>query len=158
MTHGYKRKLAYLDNPKLSLEIFDSMIGDFINSGCSREVFEYVHDKNYVIKIESESGKGDNFLEWDIWNSVKYTENAKWFAPCFWISPNGMLLIQRKTKDFYFKSKAPDRIPSFFTDIKPSNFGWIGNQLVAHDYAFSSCMVMSEAATKNKTQSVKGKW
>lgn len=159
MREDYKRKIKYLEDPKLSLEIFDSILGEFIGSGCSREVYEHPYEKNWVVKIEKGGGSGDNFSEYNIWQSVKLTKNAKWFAPCEYISPNGMILIQRKTKPLYGSNnlKVPEKIPWFFTDIHPKNFGWIGRQMVAHDYAFTLGMVASEAATKDKMQSTKNK-
>lgn len=157
MKEDYKRKLVYLDNPKISLEIFDCLLGDFIGSGCSREVYEYIPSKDFVVKVEAYGKSGDNYLEYNIWNEVRNTPSEKWFAPCWWISPGGKILIQKKTKDFYSKSgdKVPDKIPSFFTDIKPSNFGWMGNQLVAHDYAFTLGMAVSAEIGRNKMKSSK---
>ena len=159
MREDYRRKLEYLKDPKISLEIFDCILGEFIGSGCSREVYQHPHRNNCVIKIERGGGSGDNFSEYNIWQSVKYTENAKWFAPCEWISENGMVLVQRKTKLLYSRSstKIPEKIPTFFTDIHSKNFGWIGNQLVAHDYAFTLGITVSAAvAAKNKMKPSKG--
>lgn len=161
MREDYKRKLVYLDDPKISLEIFDCLLGDFIGSGCSREVYEYIPDDSFVVKVEAYGKNGDNQNEYNIWQAVKHTENKKWFAPCWWISPGGKILIQKKTKHFYSKPgfKVPDKIPSFFTDIKSDNFGWIGNQLVAHDYAFTLDMAVSAEVVRNKMKNSKGlKW
>lgn len=59
----------------------------------------------------------------------------QWLAPCLIISETGLVLLQRKVKIGNFENY-PDRIPSLFTDKKYSNFGWIGKQFVACDYAF----------------------
>lgn len=56
-----------------------------------------------------------------------------WFAPVKWISPNGRILVMRKTEEKPDK-KRPDKVPDFLWDVKVDNFGWIGNNLVCHDY------------------------
>lgn len=159
MREDYKRKLVYLENPKISLELFDAILGDFIGSGCSREVFQHPYEKNWVVKVENGGMSGDNFSEYNVWQSVKYTENAKWFAPCEYISPNGMILIQRKTSPLYgaTKNKIPEKIPWFFTDLHCKNFGWIGKQMVAHDYAFTTGMITSNVAASKRMQTTKNK-
>lgn len=151
MREDYKRKLSYIDDPKVTLEIFDCILGEFIGSGCFREVYQHPHYKDYVVKIETGNTR-ENCLEWDVWRSVQFTENAKWFAPCTYISDNGIILIQKKVKVLWDKpqSKIPDKIPWFFTDIKSDNFGWIGNQLVCHDYSFTAGMITSNVAASKK--------
>lgn len=159
MREDYKRKLEYLQDPKMSLEIFDSLIGNFIGSGCSRDVYEYIPDNKFVVKIEHATGEGDNLAEYNIWRAIQFTANSKWFAPCQWISPNGMILIQRKTLPLYgaTKNKVPEKIPSFFTDVHSKNFGWMDKQLVAHDYSFTLGLSVSDAVVKNKMQNTKNK-
>ena len=134
------RKLRYLnDVPTIGLEIIDFICGDFLGSGIHREVYDYNLDPKYVVKIDISEECGDNSIEWRIWNNVMHTTDGtkNWFAPCSWISTNGRIMLQRKTKPLYDKFKnIPEKIPAYFTDIKPDNFGWIGNQIVAHDYAY----------------------
>lgn len=156
MTDSYKIKLGFLDNPVLSLEIIDFICGEHIGSGCYREVFEYTMDKNYVVKVENSYGEGENWSEWRIWSALHKTEHAKWFAPCTWISDNGLVMLQRKTKDLYSKEKfIPDKIPAYFTDIKSDNFGWIGRQLVCHDYSHCLEMFSGNYGLTKKMQKVK---
>jgi hypothetical protein len=36
--------------------------------------------------------------------------------------------------------KAPTHLPNFMTDLKPENFGRLGNRIVCHDYGLSNIM------------------
>lgn len=121
------------NNPRLCYSALEFLLGDYIGKGCSRTVFKYALDPKYVIKI-AKSGSFDNILEYEIWCNIRYTEHKKYFAPCSWISDDGVIMLQRKTKPIY---TLPETLPSYFSDIKPDNFGMIGKQIVAHDYAFS---------------------
>lgn len=151
-------KEEYKKSPLLVDEIFDMVLGEHIGSGSFRDVFHYSVDPSYVIKVENSKGFGENWAEWRIWNAVQHTEYAKWFAPTKSISENGKVLMQKKTKSFYSRSdkSVPDKIPAFFTDVKPDNFGWIGNQLVCHDYSHCLEMFSSFGLTK-KMQPTKSK-
>lgn len=60
-------------------------------------------------------------------------------------------MLQRKTKPIY---TLPETLPSYFSDIKPDNFGMIGKQIVAHDYAFSLDRFIA-LTNLNKTRKVK---
>jgi hypothetical protein len=95
-----------------------------------------------VIKMEL----GDRFanvIEWEVWNAVKDTEHAKWFAPCLHLSPNGMILVQQKTEPAY---EYPKEIPAYFTDIKGENFGMLNGNFVCHDYGNN--LLMERGMTK----------
>jgi hypothetical protein len=159
MTEAYKQKLSYLDNPILSLEIIDFLCGDLLGQGCFRDVYEYPLDPNWVIKIEREDGCGENWSEYRIWGAVMETEHKKWFAECSWISNNGLVMLQKKTEPFYKDDKkwkkAPDKIPNYFTDIKADNFGWVGKQLVCHDYSFTLEKLTSSGGLTNRMQKFK---
>lgn len=134
MTDRDKDILQYANgDPILIMETFRFILGEKIGQGCSRAVYNYVFDPNWVVKI-SLKFPFDNVLEHDIWHIVKDSDDAKWFAESKWISPSGHILLQRKTKPC---TKLPDTLPDFFTDLKPDNFGYIGKQLVCHDYAYS---------------------
>lgn len=120
--------------------------------GAFRQVF--VINENYVFKIETD-GDWMNIMEAKLWNFVKYTPDlAKWFAPVRFISEDGKILIMDKVD--VNKKKYPKKIPAFFTDLKMSNFGWIGDRFVCCDY--SSDLIFARLYDKmNKFQTVK-KW
>lgn len=114
-------------------DLMETTCGDRIGRGQYRLVYECNLDPSCVVKVEPIGTEFCNTAEWRIWDIVKDTKHAKWFAPCVYISPNGIILIQKKTTPY--KSKPPNKIPNFFADIKGSNFGVYKGHLAFHDYA-----------------------
>lgn len=114
-------------------DLYDLVVGDCIGSGGYREVFEYLPRIGYVIKVEQHAGCFENVLEYEIWQDVKDTEYAKWFAPCTIISINGIWMVQKRTKPCS-TVQLPEYVPAFFTDIKKSNIGWYRGHPCFHDY------------------------
>lgn len=137
-----RRLLHITSNEAISHDLIRSLCGAHLGAGIHRTVYEYNLDPDkYVIKLQP-CNNGTNRREYDLWNEIKwYTGKLdyvkKWFAPCVWISPNGRVLVQRRTKVISPKDhhKLPDKIPAFLTDTKYANLGFIGKQLVSHDYA-----------------------
>lgn len=109
------------------------LIGKKIGSGCYRDVYLCRLDTSLVVKIEKENREFHNIKEWNIWEEIKYSKLKKWFAPCIDISEDGKVLIQQKI-EFGRKKDYPKKVPSFFTDVQPKNFGFIGKQLTCCDY------------------------
>ena len=109
------------------------ILGKKLGSGIHRDVFEYKQDNNLVIKCSIEY-PNINILEFEVWLMVKDTQISKWFAPCIDISPCGMYLIQKKI-EIRPESEYPKLVPSFFDDLKYSNYGWIKDKFVCCDYA-----------------------
>ena len=109
------------------------IVGEKIGSGMSRDVYEYLPNKKYVIKVENYSNQFQNVLEYEIWNNIRWLPKhvSQWFAPCGSISPNGIFLLQERTRE---PSKYPEKVPYFFKDLKKKNFGMIGKKFVCHDY------------------------
>jgi len=133
---------AIVKDTGVTAAALDMVLGEYIGSGATRVVYSYGPDPRYVVKIQDDETSGfDNVIEWSIWSLVEnyqaeaYRDITRWFAPCKCISDNGRMLIQRKTKPINSMADLPDKIPNFFTDIKPENFGLIGKNLVCHDYA-----------------------
>lgn len=108
---------------------------NLLGNGVARHVYPYGLDSRLVIKFEREESH-QNVAEWQVWNHVKHTDLAKWFAPVEFISPCGRILIQRRTQPFETDRKLPDRIPSFFTDTKIDNWGLLKGKPVCHDYGY----------------------
>lgn len=118
-------------NPAMHTEAFWLLCGKRLGAGVYREVYECLLLEDCVVKVESGSRNFSNQLEWEIWHEVKDTPFEKWFAPCVSISPNGSVLVQKRTsRPLAF----PDKVPAFFTDLKQENYGWFNGHLVAHDY------------------------
>ncbi len=120
--------------PFVCMDLLRFVCGDKLGEGAYRSVFEFDHIKNTVIKISHDNNA--NITEYEVWKNVIGTKHEKWFAPCITISPCGHFLIQKRVRPITDQDKLPKRMPDMFTDIKKSNFGFIGKQLVCHDYQF----------------------
>lgn len=116
-----------------SRELLEFVCGDRIGAGMSREVFRFALDEAFVIKFEPIEHRFQNIEEITVWQTVQFTEFAKWFAPVKAISGCGRIMLQRYAEPIA-ACNLPPRVPSFFTDMKPSNWGTIGKQPVALDY------------------------
>ena len=121
------------DSPVVHRDMFRAVVGDVIGRGSNRVVYACTINPVWVFKVEEGAGDFQNVTEWLIWSRVSDTPLAKWFAPCHYISPNGLILVQSRTILARPKEYA-DRMPVFFTDFKRSNYGILGKQLVCHDY------------------------
>lgn len=121
----------------LVTDLILSLCGEELGSGSFRKVYQYNPHPDYVIKLEY-NNHNCNFTEAMLWNEIQHLKGTKawvkdWFAPVDWISPNGRVLVMRKTEQRP-KKKKPEKVPSFLWDVKDDNFGWIGNKFVCHDY------------------------
>lgn len=133
--------------PFVSLDALRFLCGDKISEGQYRAVFECDLIKGAVVKVSYEAFS--NITEYEIWQAVKGTSNEKWFAPCISISPCGHFLIQKKVRHITDKDKLPKKLPDVFTDVKKTNFGFIGKQLVCHDYQML-CRAIDAAFTTSR--------
>ena len=133
------------DNASVHRDLFNMLCHDRIGYGMSRQVWSSKILPTSVVKVEDTAGKFQNVMEWEIWNWVKGTEFEKWFAPCEWISPNGMVLVMAKTTPALVY---PDKLPAFLTDTKKPNYGMLGNRFVCHDYGIST--ILSFGLTKRQ--------
>lgn len=123
----------------VNTDLILSLCGKKLGAGLYRSVYEYNLDDKYVIKVEPNSTES-NMTEFLLYSEIKglcgELEWVKdWFAPILWMSPNGKILVMQKTEEKSNKER-PKEVPSFFTDLKRDNFGWIGNKFVCHDYGF----------------------
>lgn len=121
------------EHPTSGRDLAYLFLGEMIGQGTTRDVYQFRLDKTCVVKHEPRGERFQNVLEWEIWNTVKDTKFAKFFAPCVDISSNGLFLIQKKAEPLA-KSFLPSKVPVFFCDLKPENYGFIGKQIVATDY------------------------
>jgi len=133
----------------LSMDMFQLFCGDLIGEGIARRVYQHALDPNLVVKIEDRARSFQNVFEWQVWDRVREAKGiAAWFAPCEAISPCGAILIQRRTAAAR-ESEHPARVPTFFTDLKRSNWGLIGKRLVCHDYG-SHLMLENGMTSRSK--------
>lgn len=129
------------------------VLGEMLGLGIHRKVGVFNPDASLVIKCAIEY-PSTNILEDEIWRMVKDTEIAKWFAPCVYISPCGMFLLQKRVETKP-KSEYPKYVPSFFGDLKFKNYGWIGKQFVCCDYA---SFVLTSMSHKWSGKMKKAEW
>ena len=109
------------------------LFGEALGVGIHRRVGVFMPDKTLVIKCAIEC-PNINALEMEVWDTVKDTSIAKWFAPCVAISDSNMFLLQKRAERRP-KNEYPKQVPVFFGDCKYSNFGWLNRQFVCVDYA-----------------------
>lgn len=108
------------------------LCGEFLGEGVHRKVYVYRPDETLVIKCAIEDPTG-NIIESEIWDMVKETSIARWFAPVEAISRCGMYMLQKRV-EHRPKEEYPKLVPHFFGDRKYSNYGWLNGKLVACDY------------------------
>lgn len=138
---------AWVKNQDVSADLITSMLGKKIGNGVHRHVYDYNLEKNYVIKLEVGSSSA-NITEYLLWDEIQGFKGdlawvKEWFAPVKWISPNGKILVMEKTEEKPGKER-PRKVPSFFSDLKYDNWGWIGNKFVCHDYGFINRFIKYE--------------
>lgn len=126
---------SVLENIPVGRDFFNFVCGDFLGAGIHRAVFIYNPDPKLVIKFELTDAAFANVLEAHNWESVKYSPNAKWFAPVHDISAAGKILLQRRCQRPKDYEEYPDKVPVFMTDLKYKNWGKIGKRVVCMDYA-----------------------
>lgn len=119
------------DNTSVHRDAFNLLCDERIGQGMSRQVFSSLLLPDCVIKIEDSSANFQNIIEWETWKAVKGTDFEALFAPCRWISPNGIVLVMEKTIP---TNDLPARMPAFLADFKRGNFGLLRGQFVCHDY------------------------
>ncbi len=145
MANRYAIFDKFMDKPSIFYDILDNFFGEHLGSGYSRAVFDYKLDKKYVAKIDTNT-RGSNYMEWEVWNEVKNTRFAKYFAECKSISADGKILIQRKAAKIEWFHTIPKQLPAFFHDIRQDNFGVIDGKIVCIDYALNN--LLSKGLTK----------
>lgn len=149
MSHGQRGTILDVSQGVLN-DIADLLLGEHLASGSTREVYVHAIYPQHVVKIESRDRSFQNAIEWRIWNEVKNTKNARWFAPCIAISPGGTCLIQERTEPL--DGHLPPKIPWFFDDARDCNWGRMGRQFVCHDYSY---MRITDALKKPAPRLVK---
>lgn len=122
---------------KIHKEAFKLMCGKKLGTGCNRIVYECKLMPEWVIKTERLNPNDfSNVREHHFWNQYKNNKAiAKWLAPCGEMSPDGVVLLQRRVEPLADDYKLPKTLPAFLSDLKRSNFGLLDGKLVCVDYA-----------------------
>lgn len=129
----------------VSKDLSRLVVGDLIGSGAFREVYEWLPDKTLVAKIENGAKSFSNVMEYEVWRSVEGTEFACWFAPVVQVSNCGSVILQKRTVQIR-RHELPAKVPAFFTDLHPRNWGLLDGRPVCHDFALN--MLIEHGMTK----------
>lgn len=114
-------------------DVSSLLLGRSLGYGSSRAIFEHATDPGLIVKIEDGAGSFHNIAEWQVWNSVKHTTLARWFAPVVHIASAGSVLVMKKCDELRTE-ELPAEVPAFFTDLKPENWGRYEGRAVCLDY------------------------
>jgi len=135
----------------LHLEAFNMMCGRLLGEGISRKVFVFKPSPTtMVVKVEDdESTYFQNVTEYEIWTAINDRPIAKWFAPCYNISPNGRVMLMGRTEPLP-ADRRPERLPAFFSDYKQENFGLYEGRVVCHDYGVNNIIRCGLTASLKK--------
>jgi hypothetical protein len=127
------------ENLSAHRDTFNLLCDDRIGHGMSRQVYRSKILPHAVIKVEEVAQSFQNIMEWETWQMVKGTPAEKWFAPCEYISPQGIVLIMAKTTE-PAADQYPEQMPVFLSDFKRANYGIYEGRLVCHDYGTNLSM------------------
>lgn len=136
-------------NAEVRTDFINMMIGDKLGWGIGRIVYAFKYDPTLVVKVEYDTGRFQNALEWKLWKEFDGAMNARWLAPCHSISPCGSILLQSRTYPVQ-PEYLPKRVPKFLSDLKSENWGRLNKRVVCHDYGLN--LIMSKAAYDARTQ------
>lgn len=128
-----------MPNPAFE-DAFNLLCGKQLGGGIHRDVFECRLRPELVVKVERENDWRyfANVQEMKLWSDNQhYDKVARWLAPCDYMSPDGSILLQRKVNICNSFDTLPNELPSFLTDLKPENFGWLEGRFVCVDYAMT---------------------
>ena len=109
-------------------------LGKYIGAGGCRKVYEHKDNPEWVIKVAKSPRKVvANRSEWNVWQALKDTPEAKYLAPCIEISEDNKWLVQMKAKPAtkVFRS---EEVRWWMKDFKLVNMGMLGDRLVFVDY------------------------
>lgn len=126
-----------IDRARTYDSIYKRFCGEKIGFGMYRDVYLLKDNPYWVLKFEkADSKRWCNIAEWLAYDQFRwYAKLAQYLAPNYFIEGSGRILIQRRVKHKDI-SEYPIRLPSIFTDLKRTNYGFIGEQFVCCDYPF----------------------
>lgn len=129
---------AYVDRDDhfksvLARDVAGMVLGDYRGTGTYRCIFDHASDPELIVKVENGHQCFCNVREWDVWERVKETALAKWFAPVVAISSSGVVLVMKRCAEVPVQL-LPEHVPAFFTDLKAENWGLYEGRPVCLDY------------------------
>lgn len=133
--------------PTVMRDFVNMLCGEFIGSGMSREVWSLVTDPTKVVKVEPNAGYFQNICEWETWQTLEHKPQGKFLAPCYHISPCGIVLIQARV-DPLPRNRRVTKLPDFLSDFKASNYGIFKGRVVCADYGTN--LLMERGAERSR--------
>lgn len=132
------RPTDFREDLVLMTDLVDTLCGEHLGTGISRQVFICATDPRWVVKLETGTpGTFQNVKEWVVWEALRHHEpSARWLAPCRSISENGRVLLQRRTNTMPDHLR-PTHVPRWATDLQPCNWGMLNGRPVMHDYGMT---------------------
>lgn len=124
-----------------SNDLVNLLCGKLLGQGTYRKVFELAIDGTKVVKHDN-GRNWSNISEWQLSVELHDTPIGKWLAPCHWISPGGLWLIQARTTPI-LPGDLPTSIPAIFADTKAENWGWFEGRPVCHDYGNHRAFILA---------------
>jgi len=109
------------------------LCGDKLGEGTTRRVYVCRLNEQYVVKVEPRGTAFQNVEEWKAWWWACGHQKRHWLAPCEFISPCGLILIQQRVTPLR-RGEHPRTIPAWLADLKKENFGMLDGKVVACDY------------------------
>jgi len=129
-----------MSNLDIGMEAFNLFCGKLLGQGIDRKTFVLATDPAFVVKVEEDERRlrFQNILEWQVWCAATDVgkEATQWLAPCVHLSPDGRILIQRRTQPLIL-DKRPKKMPVWLSDFKADNYGMLDGRVVAHDYGLN---------------------
>lgn len=135
--------------PSVWQDFAQMFCGDTLGRGIGRQVYSLTTDPTKVVKVEMASESFQNAIEWETWKNLCDTKYAKYLAPCHWISPCGIVLIQTRVEPLRPEHENV-RLPDFLSDFKRSNYGVLDGRVVCCDYGTNLLLNHGAYASKNR--------
>ncbi len=114
---------------------YNKLLGELINFGKTRKVYEFLENKKYVIKVQIKHDDcKHNLREWIIYKKCKKYKYL--FVPCIEISNCSKYLVMLKGNKINKKSEIPKDKPKWLTDSsKLKQWVKIDGKIMFVDYA-----------------------
>lgn len=122
-------------NAALSMLVSNGRLG----RGVYRDVYEITGRPDEVLKLEVRGAAFCNVTEWLTWINAP-PEAKPWLAPCLDISACGKALTMARTQPMTEAAWEALKVPAWFNDVQPGNWGLIDGRPVCHDYALSNIL------------------
>jgi hypothetical protein len=126
------------------------LVGRYLGGGVARKTFVCALDPQWVVKVEYNTHDFQNIAEWHLW-SFSTEALRQWLAPCWCISPNGRILIQKRCEPIT-RDRLPKKVPGVLDDLHEGNWGWLDGRPVALDYGYNLAVEIASNMKMKKAE------